>query len=1498
MLIGTLLYDGELFYCVVDARFGENRFYVKPATVKAAMLAEGIVGTTFAEQEDKFKDDFARCRYRLDISTSVKVNTTMLNKMLVAEVAVALSAGIVKVKQTHSANAGGTYQEVWGAHTTFDGVEAHLMFDKGLLSSGWVKTEKLQLKLRADEVAYPSDDVFDCPDALTALAKECKDTPKFGSLAGKFGMYTQLYSLVKDYATRDAAFTELLPKKQGALVIQLTSKQGESLPGAAAIKCRVADAEQEAAGIYETIEQVKEAHPDKNTAWIEDCHYKIVTDDMLDDVMKELWAAPYISFDTETTGLNINFYSREGTADELVGVCLSPEEGKGYYFPLQHKKFNNLCNGDHNLFMQKYMKTLLEKQKVICHNLSYDWKVAYIYDINVNCVFDTMLAFGVTKRYEYVNYPTGLKDLCTELFGIDMFEISDFIMTDWAKSNITFADLPYDLVEHYGPADADITLRLFNWCKRERLLEKYEAERVFKLEVDFAKVVSYSEFWGYHIDIAKLPELEEEIVAGMEREKKNMFDIAGREFNPNSSGQLAQIMYDELGIPVIGEKRSTSKDILKELGDYQNLDGTPMYPFVKHLLSYRKFEGTYKNFLKKKDQFISPEGFVFPKVYQLGTNTGRLSIHEPNYQSYNDVVKKNVTGRPGYYIYDCDFAQVEYRVLASMAGESALIKAFDDPDLDYHQHQAARMFSLPYAAVTKQLRQQSKGINFGLPYGMGDESLGKRVFGAKTPENTAKAADLRKRFFDGQDNILNFFETVRANGVKKGYTSTWLGRRRYYHKALFSEAAIRRQAGNHVIQGCLSKDAQIQTKEFGIIHIGDIAGQTVHVWDGSDWTQGLVAYSGKKRKCIVHFTDGRTFVCSPDHKFAVVSHKGNRRFVPCSELIGTHTEKGRRAAHRIAITSEYMPSDAKYLSDTTFINQPHVHNANVYKLDDIKSSFGMGVVLGRLASDGNVMTDGVHSRVMHIVGEHEFSILPELERYMKKLGANTSIQDVRKDKNERLGFVATYCKPLAQEILSLDIRHKIHDAIFADTEMLRGFLRGMFDGDGGVSGQCIMLTQGVQDDFEPLCRDIQKALLFFGIRARYRYYEGDRHAVQITKADVPRFLEVIGFMNPDKQAKASQIKATFDQHTFGKCLLVDHVEMTDEYIDMYDVCNTERGYYVADGIVTHNSAADIWKTSVVRFFNRVVKEGWLGKVLFCGFIHDELMGEVSVEIKPYTFIKAWREEYEMAIEDFCKLYAGFGWGRSWYEAKKADYPPYFIDSLCNKAGTAEDEAWDGDYVKLIEKTKAEMYDYETNRVTTWLQESPRGTLLAPHIGNYLYAKVTDWWPSLEEKHPDLVGKKVKALSLDEVWHLFAEHEGIEYEDGWILPSDAVKTEVNKVEMTEAEDELATAEANLAETRKSYAKHIVEQVKQFNFCVDTYLEPDEMVVYLKFISQEHAIAIGQASGVPADKADIKVRFIQYFPDGTYQLLDSAFGFTNDNFGTAQLVCQKAYLTNKG
>ena len=559
----------------------------------------------------------------------------------------------------------------------------------------------------------------------------------------------------------------------------------------------------QAFGIYETIEDVISAHPEKNTRWILDRDYHIVTDANLEEVIQMFMDHDgLIAFDTETSGLNINFKSRTNEADQLVGVVLSRKPGEGYYFPLQHKLFPNLCDGDHHYFMERYMRPILEGKRIICHNLKFDWKVAYIYDINANIVYDTMLAVGVTKRYEEETFEMSLAALAKNIFGLDMFELSDFVMGgSFGDSDIAFWDLPYELVRQYAPADTDITISLYEFFEQEDLLNKYNAKRIFDMEITFAKAVAYSEFYGYHVDVDRIPDLRERIVGAMEECKAKMFEIAGKEFNPNSPQQLASIMYDELGIEMIGNKRSTSKEILKALSYKTDAEGNPKYPFVKYLKEYRDNESIYKNFLKRLHEFSTDDGYIFPDVLQLGTNTGRTSVKNPNYQSYNDTVKKYITPRPGFIHVDSDFAQIEYRVLASMAGQEQLIDAFNDPDLDYHSYQASRMFSVPYAAVTKQLRQQSKGVNFGLPYGMGDESLGAAIFGERSPENTIQARKLREKFFQGQEKIQNFFETARANGVRNGFTETDFGRRRYYHKGVFSVNEIRRQAGNHVIQG-------------------------------------------------------------------------------------------------------------------------------------------------------------------------------------------------------------------------------------------------------------------------------------------------------------------------------------------------------------------------------------------------------------------------------------------------------------------------------------------------------------------------------------------------------------------------------------------------------------------------------------------------------------------------------------------------------------------------
>ena len=1225
-------------------------------------------------------------------------------------------------------------------------------------------------------------------------------------------------------------------------------------------------------GMYQRIEDVIAAHPEKNTDWILDRKYEIVTDDNLEEVIKEFMDYDgYIAFDTETTGLKINFLSREGRGDQLVGCVLSMKPGTGYYFPVKHKYIKNLCNGDDNFFMQHYMKPILEGKKIVTHNCKYDWKVAYIYGIVVNVVYDTMIALGVTKRYEILNFELGLKSLAHSLLGLDMFDLDDFIIGDneWGDDGaITFADLPYELVRRYAPADGDMTLSLMQYIEKNHIIENYNAAEVFQLEVEFSKVVAYSEFWGYHIDVEGIPELQKKIMGEMEKHQQAAFEIAGHEFNMNSPIQLNKVMYDELGIEQVEGKKGTDKNILKILSEMEDENGEPKYPFVKHLKAYRDAEAIYKNFLKKLHIFATDDGYIFPDVLFLGTETGRCSVKNPNYQSYNDTVKHYVVPRKGYIMGDSDFGQIEYRTLASMADEKTLIEAFDDPDLDYHQYQASRMFNVPYAAVTKKLRQQSKGINFGLPYGMGDASLGARIFGQRTPENTKKAAALREKFFEGQDHIRAFFDKVRAGGVANGYTETLKHRRRYYHKGKFSEAEIRRQAGNHAIQGCLSGDVRIQTKELGIVKLKNVVGQTLTVWDGFDWTKGTVTYSGKKQKCIVHFDGGLSIICSPTHKFLVVSKKGNKRFVECKDLFSREEKKN---AHRVVVNSNYKESDYVYSSDDfkDFISISH--NANNVFIDNISDRFAAGVILGRLASNGSIsLREDGGSYIQQIIAEHEFSIIPILKKYMQELGCVVKIQEVRENRNQKIANINVYSKSLTKEVIALDIKHQIHDNIFMDTEVLRGFLRGFFDGDGGISGKTISLTFGTQFNFEPMCLDIQKALLFFGIRSRYRKYS-ERYVLQIKTHDNARFCQLIGFVNSKKQLQGESLYTAEDEHIFGHNLMVKSVEIIDDYIDMYDVCNTERGYFVADGIITHNSAADIYKMAVVRFFQFIMGNGLRDKVLIDAFIHDEILFEIHESVDVLWLTTEWRKAFEVPLEGFCKLYAGLGYGKCWYDAKKQDLPTGFITALCelalDKSRPLKDDiftnvdpntgyVWHNDIEQFIKDVKFWFNNYKFQRVFDYVQEEDKqGAIIKPAIWSLLTECVSELIPiELQQRNKDDKGREycmqlidriekevgqgiinfdildnkctIKCRDLQEYIKVFCIYKGIDYTKVNILAPDGVK-DSNKVE---AKDDVQRDKEEVIKQVNTFDL-FHELLKSDNYEFDIFTDNESRLLYV-------------------------------------------------------------------
>lgn len=1076
-------------------------------------------------------------------------------------------------------------------------------------------------------------------------------------------------------------------------------------------------------GMHHSIEDIIAAHPDKEFKWLLGKDYRIVTDETLEEVCSYImnWKG-YVYYDTETTGLRINFMSRTGQADQLVGVVLSVKYGESFYFPLQMKRIKNLCGGDHFYVMEHYLRPILEGKELVAHNMSYDWKVAYIYGINANIVHDTMAILHLTLGAEIKDYKVGLKENAKLLLGRDSLELSDLIIDDsWGENDIKFWDLPEDLVRLYACADTDNTNGLLGYAVQNDLLGKYGANKVYEIEIAFSFAVAYQEFYGHRIDINNLDKMREDIGKGQADEMAEMVKIIGHEFNPSSPKQLLTIMYGELGIPEQISRKTgrptTDKETLKMLAELTDAEDNVMYPFVQHLQKYREYEGVRK-IIDKFPEHVTQDGYVFSSVMQYGTTTGRVSINKPNYQSYNDPIKKNVIPRPGFWMFDTDYSSVEYRVLGNMVGNKKIMENFKDPDFDYHAYQAAHMYNVPYSAVTKKLRKAAKGINFGLPYGMGDESLGVRVFGESSPENTRKAAALRAAYFKGQEDIRDWFEFHRDKGVNKGYTETYFGRRRYYRRSDFSVSAIRRQAGNQVIQGCQSLETHILTKEFGIVELGDVLGLNVTVWTGKEWTNADVLSAGNKRKTVIKFKGGQTMICSPNHKFLVATKRGGTMWVEAKDL---HTTDAYRNPHRIVVNQQYAVADYKYSSNRKY--DCYTANANNVYLEDINNSYGIGVVLGRLASDGNQTLNNKGSNaIVQIVAEHEYSILPELREYMSALNFTENAKDLREDRNERITNLSVYSTSLSKEIDDLDIRHKVHKNIFKDTEVLRGFLCGYFDGDGGVSGKTITCVFGKQDNFRQLVEDMQKALLFFGVRSRIREYD-DRYVLQIKTNDNDVFLDEIGFLNFDKQCAGRKLYCIEEEKTFGKCIIPESVEVTDELIPMADVCNTSGGYYVADGIVTHNTAADIYKTAVGRVFKRICREGWLGKVMFTGFIHDELLGEVSNDINPGVFLKALREEFEVKINNedgspWSPLYMGFGYGMSWYEAKSVELPIKLQWEIVEKYGETGFPEWDGNGRKFCDTVPDKLRDFEVRDIRNQiLDEASQGKEIKPTLNN-------------------------------------------------------------------------------------------------------------------------------------------------------------------------------------
>ncbi len=314
------------------------------------------------------------------------------------------------------------------------------------------------------------------------------------------------------------------------------------------------------------------------------------------------------------------------------------------------------------------------------------------------------------------------------------------------------------------------------------------------IELPLARVLASMEREGFSVDKEGLIAYGDKIGASLEESLKNVYDLAGCEFNLNSPKQLSDVLFseDKLNLPH-GKKTksgySTNADVLESLRD--------KHPIINEILKYRglqKLKSTYCEGLLK---VIDNDGRIHSTLNQTETRTGRISSAEPNLQNIpvrtelGRELRRFFNAKEGYLLVDADYSQIELRVLAALAKDENMINAFIS-GADIHSITASQVLGVPLDEITPNDRRKAKAVNFGIVYGIGAFSLSQDI-----GTSVVEADRYIKGYLANYSGVAAFMENAKLSAKEKGYAETYFGRRRYLPE-LQESNAIRRGFGERV----------------------------------------------------------------------------------------------------------------------------------------------------------------------------------------------------------------------------------------------------------------------------------------------------------------------------------------------------------------------------------------------------------------------------------------------------------------------------------------------------------------------------------------------------------------------------------------------------------------------------------------------------------------------------------------------------------------------------
>lgn len=323
----------------------------------------------------------------------------------------------------------------------------------------------------------------------------------------------------------------------------------------------------------------------------------------------------------------------------------------------------------------------------------------------------------------------------------------------------------------------------------------------YNIDMPTVEVLSDMQWNGMYVDKEELEQFGEELKAKLETLTKVIYEMAGEEFNINSTKQLGEILFEKMKLPVIKKTKSgysTDVDVLEKLKKED--------PIIEQILDYRQLMKLNSTYVEGLKPYINPKTKrIHSFFHQTITATGRISSTEPNLQNIptrfelGKRVRKVFKPQEGKIYLDADYSQIELRVLASISEDKHMIEAFNEGQ-DIHKQAASKVFKTPIDEVTKEQRSNAKAVNFGIVYGISDFGLGEQLgIGRK------KAKQYIDEYLEQYSGIKNFMENITEEAKEKGYVETLFHRRRYIPELKSSNYMVRqfgaRAAMNTPIQG-------------------------------------------------------------------------------------------------------------------------------------------------------------------------------------------------------------------------------------------------------------------------------------------------------------------------------------------------------------------------------------------------------------------------------------------------------------------------------------------------------------------------------------------------------------------------------------------------------------------------------------------------------------------------------------------------------------------------